>query len=161
MLIRSFTAKRIAALRPRIQHIVRDRLDAMLAAGRSADLLSAFALPVSSMVICELLGVPHDDHEFFETQSRLRLDQEQAANYDPAFVEHPDEFDIRRSARGNLAFGYGIHQCLGANLARAEMEIAFHALCTRVPTLRLAVAAAQITPKEGILVGVTELPVAW
>jgi pentalenic acid synthase len=293
MLIPSFTARRITVLRPRIRRIVENRLDIMLAGGTSADLLAAFALPVSSMVICELLGVPYADHDFFEAQSRLRLDPAHGAdalrrlhgyldqllrhkeadpgegllddlvaqrtaegaldhrtmvscalmllvgghdttasmialgtmallehpeqlaalradagllpgaveellrylsifdltarvvtrdieiagaviragegvlvanalaNYDPAFVERSGELDVRRSARGNLAFGYGIHQCLGHNLARAELEIALQALFDRVPTLRLAVPADRIQAKEGILVGVTELPVAW
>lgn len=84
-----------------------------------------------------------------------------AANHDTAFVERPDELDIQRPARGHLAFGYGIHQCLGQNLARAEMEIAFQVLFDRLPGLRLAVPADRIPQKEGILVGVGELPVAW
>jgi pentalenic acid synthase len=293
MLIPSFTARRIAALRPRIRRIAEERLEEMLAKGAPADLLSAFALPLSSTVICELLGVPYADHEFFETQSRLRLDPSHgaaamrslhdyldrliraketdpgegllddliaqkaagdaidhptmvscalmllvgghdttanmialgtmallehpgqlqilrsdesllpvaveellrhlsifdltarvalrdievagqviragegmlvanaAANHDTAFVERPDELDIQRPARGHLAFGYGIHQCLGQNLARAEMEIAFQVLFDRLPGLRLAVPADRIPQKEGILVGVGELPVAW
>jgi cytochrome P450/O-methyltransferase involved in polyketide biosynthesis len=64
-----FTAKRMAALRPRIQEIVDEHLDAMLAGPRPADLVRALSLPVPSLVICELLGVPYADHEFFQTRS--------------------------------------------------------------------------------------------
>jgi cytochrome P450 len=72
-----FTVKRLAALRPRIQEIVDEHLDAMLASeGRTADLVSAFALPVPSLVICELLGVPYADHEFFQTRSKTLLSQQ-------------------------------------------------------------------------------------
>ena len=71
-----FTVKRLAALRPRIQEIVDEHLDAMLAnESRTADLVTAFALPVPSLVICELLGVPYADHDFFQSASRTLLNQ--------------------------------------------------------------------------------------
>ncbi|NJP83113.1 cytochrome P450, partial [Streptomyces sp. AA8] len=59
MLIPEFTARRVKALRPRIQEIVDERVDAMLAAGGPVDLVTALALSVPSLVICELLGVPY------------------------------------------------------------------------------------------------------
>lgn len=61
-----FTVRRMAALRPRIQQIVDERIDAMLAGPKPADLVKAFSLPVPSLVICELLGVPYADHDFFQ-----------------------------------------------------------------------------------------------
>jgi cytochrome P450 len=64
-----FTVKRMNALRPRIQQIVDEHIDAMLAGPRPADLVPALSLPVPSLVICELLGVPYADHEFFQTRS--------------------------------------------------------------------------------------------
>jgi pentalenic acid synthase len=73
MMIPAFTVKRATAMRPDIQRIVDELLDAMIAQGPTADLVSAFALPVPSMVICALLGVPYADHEFFEAQSRRLL----------------------------------------------------------------------------------------
>ncbi len=73
MLVPSFTLKRAAALRPRIQETVDGLLDAMEAQGPPAELVSAFALPLPSMVICALLGVPYADHDFFESQSRRLL----------------------------------------------------------------------------------------
>ncbi|CAM5707372.1 Cytochrome P450 OS=Streptomyces alboniger OX=132473 GN=CP975_28665 PE=3 SV=1 [Streptomyces alboniger] len=73
MLIPSFSVKRIAALKPRVQETVDRLLDAMVEQGPPAELVNAFALPVPSMVICALLGVPYADHEFFEEQSRRLL----------------------------------------------------------------------------------------
>ncbi|GGX22357.1 cytochrome P450 [Streptomyces noursei] len=297
MLIPSFSVKRTIALRPQIQRIVDELLDRMVAQGPPAELVSAFALPVPSMVICLLLGVPYADHEFFEERSHrllrgrsaeegeeARLDLEdylagliaakektpgdglldeliterlrtgslrheelvrlamvllvaghettanmislgtftllehpdQLAqlkaddNLMPAAVEEllrflsiadgmlrvatddieiagrtiragdgvmfstslinrdeaaypaPDELDLDRSARHHVAFGFGVHQCLGQNLARAEMEIALRSLFRRIPDLRLAVPAAEIPFKPGhTLQGMIELPLAW
>lgn|SRR5690606_3726512 len=64
-----FTVKRIQALAPRIQEIVDDHVTAMLAGPRPVDLVQALSLPVPSLVICELLGVPYDDHEFFQERA--------------------------------------------------------------------------------------------
>ncbi|QHC24658.1 cytochrome P450 [Streptomyces sp. GS7] len=297
MLIPSFSLKRTVALRPRIQRIVDELLDGMLAQGPPAELVSAFALPVPSMVICRLLGVPYADHEFFEERShrmlrgrtaeeveqaridledylsdliarkerdpgdglldelieerlptgavervelvrltmvllvaghettanmislgaftllqhpeqldRLRSDEglmpsaveellrflsiadgmlrvatedieiagqtirtgdgvvfpTSVINRDETAYPSPDELDVGRSARHHIAFGFGIHQCLGQNLARAEMEIALRSLFTRIPDLRLAVPAADIPFKPGdTLQGMLELPLAW
>jgi cytochrome P450 len=76
-----FTVKKMNALRPRIQEIVDEHLDAMLAGSQPADLVSALALPVPSLVICELLGVPYADHDFFQVRSakllRRDLDHEE------------------------------------------------------------------------------------
>ncbi|GFE36195.1 cytochrome P450 [Streptomyces tubercidicus] len=297
MLIPSFSVKRVAALRPEIHRIVDGLLDRMLAQGPPAELVSAFALPVPSMVICALLGVPYADHEFFEEESRrilrgrtseeaedarVKLEEyfaglitakqkkpgdglldeliedrlrtgsltheelvrlamillvaghETTANMIslgtftllehpgqlaqlraeeglmPAAVEEllrflsiadgvlrvakedietggqviragdgvvfptslinrddtaypsPDELDLSRSARHHVAFGFGIHQCLGQNLARAELEIALRSLFTRLPELRLAAPAAEIPFKPGdTLQGMIELPLTW
>ncbi|MFC6016834.1 cytochrome P450 [Plantactinospora solaniradicis] len=70
-----FTIRRMNALRPRIQQIVDERIDAMLAGPRPADLVPALALPVPSLVICELLGVPYTDHDFFQSRSANLLDR--------------------------------------------------------------------------------------
>lgn len=69
MLIPSFTIRRINAMRPRIQEIVDRQLDKMLENGAPADLIPAFAAPVPVTVLYHLLGIPDDDHEFFEKQS--------------------------------------------------------------------------------------------
>lgn len=297
MLIPFFTLKRTAALRPHIQQTVDRLIDEMVAAGPRAELVSAFALPVPSMVICALLGVPYADHEFFEGESRRllrgpepadvedarrRLDEylvgligrkrrepgdglldeliaqrletgelevgeladfaailliaghETTANMislgtftllrhpeqlaelraDPALLSSaveelmrflsiadgmlrvatedievggvtvaagdgvvfstsvinrdgtvfadPDALDWHRPARHHVAFGFGIHQCLGQNLARAEMEIALGTLFERLPGLRLAAEPDLIPFKPGDTIqGMVELPVAW
>jgi cytochrome P450 len=85
-----------------------------------------------------------------------------AGNWDPVFVNDPDTFDIDRSARGHLGFGYGVHQCIGQNLARAELQIALSALFRRLPTLRLAVPEDQLRfQNEQEIYGIEELPVTW
>jgi cytochrome P450 len=68
-----FTVRRLAALRPRVQEIVDEHLDAMLAGPRPTDLVKALSLPVPSLVICELLGVPYADHDFFQVRSSKLL----------------------------------------------------------------------------------------
>ncbi|PPK71090.1 cytochrome P450 [Actinokineospora auranticolor] len=64
-----FTVRRMRELRPRVQRVVDECVDALLAGPRPADLVAALALPVPSLVICELLGVPYADHVFFQERS--------------------------------------------------------------------------------------------
>jgi pentalenic acid synthase len=298
MLISRFTVRSTNALRPAIQQLVDRRLDEVERVGPGADLVSLLALPVTSTVISELLGVPYADHEFFELQSRriatgttgladsadafaqlsgyldelIRGKQEQpgdglldlliaeqvgsgaltrpqlvgiallllvaghettantislgvlslladpeqarlltadpaavsravdellrytsvadgvgrfatrnaelagqtitagdglivvlsAANRDPAAFPDPDVLDISRPARHHAAFGHGIHQCIGQNLGRAELEIVFASLFARFPGLRLAEPADRLPGKDAAGVqGVGRLPVAW
>jgi pentalenic acid synthase len=285
-------------MRADIERIVHGFIDEMLAAGPPADLVSQFALPVPSMVICRLLGVPYEDHDLFQDASRrlvqatdeaaaitarddldhyldglitklqaepvpgllgslvaeqlangeidrqelvstamlllvaghettasmtslsvitllehpdqhaiLRADPSlvpgaveellrylaiadiaggriakadiqidgqliragegvivtnSIANRDGSAFEDPDTFDVHRSARHHIAFGYGVHQCLGQNLARLELEVIITALFDRIPTLRLAVPVEQLTLRPGTTIqGVNELPVTW
>jgi cytochrome P450 len=82
MLIGEFTVRRIGTLRPRVERVVTDLLDAMAAGPNPTDLVEAFALPVPSMVICEMLGVPYADHDHFQEHSRALLD----TRTDPADV---------------------------------------------------------------------------
>jgi cytochrome P450 len=78
--IGEFTVKRLAGLRPRIQEIVDGFIDAMLATEqRSVDLVRALSLPVPSLVICELLGVPYADHDFFQVRSSTMLSRTSTA----------------------------------------------------------------------------------
>lgn len=85
-----------------------------------------------------------------------------SANRDERAFERPDEFDIERGARHHVAFGYGVHQCLGQNLARAELEIALRTLFDRLPDLRVIVPEEELEPKYGNGVfGLTRMPVAW
>ncbi|MFE7314784.1 cytochrome P450 [Streptomyces sp. NPDC057555] len=286
-LIPEFTVRKVRELRPVIQQIVDERIDAMLAAGTSADLIESFALPVPSLVISSLLGVPKADRDFFEGRTRVLVrlsstDEERdkatqallrylgrliqikqrrpgddlisrliaagtlsrqelsgvamllliaghettanniglgvvqlltnpqwigddriveellrfysvadlvafrvavedveiggqliragegivpliaAANHDDTVFAGPQEFDPERSARSHVAFGYGIHQCLGQNLVRMEMEVAYRTLFARMPSLALAVPVEELPLKyDGVLLGLHELPVTW
>jgi cytochrome P450 len=86
-----------------------------------------------------------------------------AINRDPTVFALPDSLDINRpNQRGHLGFGYGTHLCLGHNLARAELEIAYRTLFDRIPTLRLAVPFDDLEFKVNAeIYGVRGLPVTW
>lgn len=290
-----FTVKRMKELEPRIAQHVEDRLDALAAGPRPVDLVEAFAVPVPSLMICELLGVPYDQRERFEADARaifttdetgagkeaaigrlfafigelvaakraaptddllsdLAADDElddnevagmailllvaghettakmlalgtmallenrdqwdllrerpelmaggveellryltiihtglirqvkedfefeghqikareyvtvsvQTANRDEAHFIEPDKLDVTGDAKGHLTFGHGVHQCLGQQLARMEMRIAFSGLIDRFPGLRLAVPVHEVPLVTGqSFYGVGELPVTW
>jgi cytochrome P450 len=70
-----FASRRAEALRPAIQAIVDELIGKLLAGPKPADLVAAFALPVPSLVICQLLGVPYADHDFFQFQSRTLINR--------------------------------------------------------------------------------------
>ncbi|NUT49815.1 MAG: cytochrome P450 [Saccharothrix sp.] len=300
MVASAFTVRNVAAMRPAVQRIVDDAVDALLAGPNPTDLVEAFALPVPSLVICDLLDVPYADHDFFQGNSRTlinrnstpdqraeasgslaeylgrlvaakvdrpgddllsrlggkiragELTHEQAtqmavllliaghettanmialstllllrspdqlallrdsddpevsgraveemlrylnithggrrrfavedlevagcpvkagealvlpneiANRDPEAFPDPDRLDITRRARHHVAFGFGVHQCLGQPLARLELDVVYRTLYRRVPTLRLAADFEDIPFKhDGFVYGVYELPVAW
>ncbi|MFE2166020.1 cytochrome P450 [Streptomyces sp. NPDC059447] len=292
-----FTARRMREMRPEIERIVEDLLDSMAARGGPVDLVEAFALPVPSLVICELLGVPYDERAEFQRNSEIlfslnataaeaaeamdrlygflrglaaagagsaggtggllamlaadgTLDAEEiagvgvllltaghestssslslstlallahpeqlaqlredpsvtdnaveellrylsvfhfgvprtpledvefegrlikagesvtvsipAANRDPGWFTDPDRLDFSRKTSGHMAFGFGIHQCLGQNLVRMEMRTALPALLRRFPTLALAVPAEEVPLASDMSVyGVHRLPVTW
>ncbi|CAM5626345.1 Cytochrome P450 OS=Streptomyces alboniger OX=132473 GN=CP975_32055 PE=3 SV=1 [Streptomyces alboniger] len=84
------------------------------------------------------------------------------ANRDPALTERPDRLDLGRDPVAHVAFGHGIHHCLGAALARQELRIAFTALLSRLPSLRLADPARDVAFRVlSTAYGVERLPVAW
>ena len=85
-----------------------------------------------------------------------------STGHDPERNPDPDTLDVTRTGATHLAFGHGIHHCLGARLARLEGEIAFTALLQRFPTMRLAVPADELRWDHGdglVLRGLSELPV--
>jgi cytochrome P450 len=84
-----FAIKRVEALRPAIQRIADGLIDRMLAGPKPVDLVRAFALPVPSLVICELLGVPYADHRFFQANSTVLVNRESSP-------------EAARDAHGNL-----------------------------------------------------------
>jgi len=299
MLTRYFTVRRMRELAPRIEQIVSGHLDAMERGGPPADLVPAFARPIPSLVICELLGVPYEDKVTFQrcTSTLLRLDASEdaisaardelwqymldlvaakrqhpddallgsliqtgaadtaltderlagigqlllaaghettanmlalgtfallshpdqlgamreqadladgaveellryltivqfgtvrvaredvdfagrriregetvvaslaAADRDPVHFPEPDELDLARPASQHVAFGHGIHQCLGQQLARVEMKVAYSALFRRFPRLRLAIRPDEVPMRDDMFIyGVHRLPVAW
>ncbi|MGW2169223.1 cytochrome P450 family protein [Streptomyces sp. NPDC001705] len=83
-----------------------------------------------------------------------------AANRDPARFPAPDQLDLDRNAAAHLAFGHGIHRCVGAPLAKQELEIALRAVLTRFPGIRLAVPVEHLGWRRTRLVrGLVSLPV--
>ncbi|GAA1612652.1 cytochrome P450 [Saccharothrix algeriensis] len=85
-----------------------------------------------------------------------------SANRDERVFSDPDELDFHRESNPHLGFGHGPHHCVGAQLARMELQVALHALITRFPKLHLAVAEQELPWKRGMLVrGLKKLPVAW
>jgi cytochrome P450 len=85
-----------------------------------------------------------------------------AANRDRALIDDPDTLDITREAAGHVAFGHGVHHCLGAPLARMEMRIAFPALLRRFPGLALADPDAKPDFRSfSAVYGLHSLPVTW
>ncbi|WAC93737.1 cytochrome P450 [Mycobacterium sp. Aquia_213] len=84
-----------------------------------------------------------------------------AGNWDADYADNPESFNVDRNTRGHLAFGYGVHQCIGANLARVEMQVAFATLARRLPGLKLAVSPDELRFKEANIYGMKELPVSW
>ncbi|WP_435859019.1 cytochrome P450 family protein [Streptomyces varsoviensis] len=84
------------------------------------------------------------------------------ADTDPARFAEPRRFDIHRDARGHLAFGHGIHYCLGAPLARLEARVAIRSLLERCPDLALDAHPAALAYREGMLIrGPYRLPVSF
>jgi cytochrome P450 len=84
------------------------------------------------------------------------------ANRDPSAFSDPDRFDVSRAPANHLTFGAGVHHCLGAQLARLELQEAFRGLLGRMPGIRLAVPAAELQFKPGMAVNsLRELPIRW
>ncbi len=83
-------------------------------------------------------------------------------NRDSRRWSDPDRLDLRRERTAHLAFGHGVHQCLGQQLARIEMRIGYTELFTRLPNLRLATPAEEVPLRNDMLIfGVHSLPVTW
>jgi len=91
------------------------------------------------------------------------LAQVVAANYDPDIFSNPGEFDIDRQSKfPHLAFGFGIHQCIGQQLARMELNAVFNYMPKRVPTMRLAVPVERLEFDRGSVAhSLRSLPLAW
>ena len=85
-----------------------------------------------------------------------------AANRDPSVFSEPDRFDVSRAPASHLGFGAGAHHCLGAQLARVELQEALGGLVTRLPGLALAVPPADLRFKPGMAIhNLRALPITW
>jgi len=86
----------------------------------------------------------------------------EGANHDPAVFSDPDHVDITRKHAAHLTFGHGAHYCIGAPLARIELNTVFAQMIPRFPSMHLAVDAATLTMRDDVLAGgLVELPVSW
>ncbi|RMI46686.1 cytochrome P450 [Streptomyces triticirhizae] len=85
-----------------------------------------------------------------------------AANHDPNVFKEPERIDFRRAEKQHVAFSHGVHQCVGQNIARIELNVAVGTLLDRVPTLRSTVSLEEIRFRhDGIAFGPEQLPVTW
>ncbi len=92
----------------------------------------------------------------------LVLLDNRAANHDPAVFASPDAFDITRQGPAHLTFGHGARYCLGAPLARTELQAVFSQLPARFPKMRLKVPARRLRlRRDTVTGGLAELPVEW
>lgn len=139
-----FTIKRVEALQPAAQKIGEDMLSRLTERIKTGELSRQEAAQ---------MGVRAGDGLIMAND---------IGNRDPDAFPDPDRLDIRRDARHHVAFGFGVHQCLGQPLARLELQIVYSTLYRRIPTLRLAADLEQIPFKhDGSVYGVYELPVTW
>jgi cytochrome P450 len=125
------------------QQLQRLRADASLAAGAVEE---ALRFEGSVNMVARLTVEPFAVGEVVIPPGEVLFYMLGPANRDPAVFDDPDRFDIGRQANPHLAFGAGIHFCLGAPLARLEGEIAFTRLLARFPQLSLADAAPRWRP---------------
>lgn len=146
MVAKDFLTRRIQELRPAIVDVVETAVDTMTADGRrTADLVADFALPVPSLVICLMLGVPYEDHALFQSLSRTLLDNTTAPGRAAA---------AHRELMGYLA---GL-----AERKRAAPGDDLETVLRRLPGLRLAVPEEQLVfQRDTIVYGLRELPVTW
>ncbi|MFI1191747.1 cytochrome P450 [Micromonospora sp. NPDC020750] len=85
-----------------------------------------------------------------------------SANHDETVFPDADRLDLGREVNPHIGFGHGVHHCVGAQLARMELQVVLDTLLDRTPGLRLAVPESELTWKSGLLVrGLTAMPVAW
>lgn len=86
-----------------------------------------------------------------------------SANYDESIFQHANEIDFERQANPMIAFGRGIHACLGQQIARMELQVLWSTLLKRLPAVHLAVSPSEVPwrPDETLTFGPSALPVAW
>jgi cytochrome P450 len=85
-----------------------------------------------------------------------------SANRDGEVFAEPDRLDLGREINPHIGFGHGVHHCVGAQLARMELQVAIGTLAARFPAMRIAVPEPELTWKSGMIVrGLAKLPVTW
>ena len=151
MLTKDVTAKRVNAMRPDIEAMAGELLGAMV------------ALRYLTIVHNTVVHVAIEDVEIGGTLVRAGeglTTNLPAGNWDPTFTAEPHVLDFTRPTRGHLALGEGVRQCLGQNLARAELQIALPVSLRRLPYLRLAMPVESIRFGNDMnIYGVHSLPV--
>ncbi len=86
----------------------------------------------------------------------------QSANRDESVYTDPDKLDLLRQEASHVGFGYGPHHCLGAQLARMELQVALHTLLTRLPSLRFAGSERDVAWKRGLSTRAPErMAITW
>lgn len=129
-----------AQLNERPAELARQSVDEMTELGGECDFARDIAVPYPLQVILSILGLPESDYP-----RMLQLTQELFGASDEEMsrgqsLEHPDpfRFDVGRNPNKHLAFGFGVHYCLGAMLARMELKALFTELLARVDSIELA-----------------------
>jgi cytochrome P450 family 142 subfamily A polypeptide 1 len=84
-----------------------------------------------------------------------------SANRDEAVFDEPHRFRVDRSPNEHLAFGFGPHHCLGANLARMEVRSVLRRILQRLPEIRLATGGRALPSPSALIDGLDEMPVEW
>ncbi|MFE9745971.1 cytochrome P450 [Saccharothrix saharensis] len=124
LLTGQFTVRRMNQLMPRIEQIVAEHLAGLRAAGSPADLVANFALPVPSMVICELLGVPYADREAFQQDTAKLLSLDSTMDEIMAAFERLEEFVLRLAERKHVEPGDDMLTGLVATGELTDSEVA-------------------------------------
>jgi cytochrome P450 len=148
---------RRAALRPRAEEIAAGLLDELAAAPADViDLLNAYARPLPIAVLCELLGIPAADRAWIAVTVAAYDERGQHQRVERKLAAY---FTLGRDTSGHVAFGHGVHHCLGDPLPRMETEIALGALA-RFPGLSLAVPPETLRWRPvSLMNGLESLPV--
>jgi hypothetical protein len=140
---------------------IRDGQNAELIANAVEELLRYIEVPHFGRRRVALEDIEIDGHVIHKGEGVILAAN--IADREPGIYEgDPDKLDLHRDARHHLAFGYGIHQCLGQPLARAELQIVLATLFRRIPTLALAVPLEEVAFRSDLFIyGAHPLPVTW
>ncbi len=138
----------------------RARLSSNAAAWETApDEILRWTSPVRAMRRVALRDTSLHDRKILEGQSVVMVYA--SANRDEAVFDEPHRFRVDRDPNEHLAFGFGPHYCLGANLARMEIRTVLRKILQRLPEIRLAEGAKPLQTQSALIDGLDELPVEW